>query len=154
MNVARRTAGKQGGTQMILTGDRQLDKKLRRLEFDVQKKLVKKATKEAVTEIVLPDVQSEVPRDFGTLADMLKVRATRGRRGKNQFGHAVTTKRDGFYGTFVEFGTEDRFHASGRWVGAVSPKNWMRPALYNNADRLLTHFKASLRKFLKEFSGK
>lgn len=96
-----------------IVGDKKLQAKLRRLDLKVQRKIVRKALRDAAKP-VLADAKARAPVDTGLLKRSLQVRAaTRQRRGT--FGVFIQTKgRDFFniqgddpyfYPAIVEFGS-------------------------------------------------
>lgn len=128
--------------RVVVTGVAETDKRLAALPLRVQKSVSRKATRRAAKEIVLPAAKAAAPFDTGELEESLTVRATKSTR--TSFGHQVTT-RDGmfagdeFYGAFMEFGTKERQHASGKGVGRIDPAKhgaFMRPAVYDNEARI------------------
>jgi len=68
-------------------GDKQLAKVFKTLEQKVQKKIVKKATKE-VAETILRNARALVPVDTGNLKNKLKIKAFSSKKG---IGHRVMT---------------------------------------------------------------
>jgi HK97 gp10 family phage protein len=131
----------KAGAGVIITGDKALDRLLKGLPLKVQKKLSRQATRKAAKEIVLPDAKARVPVDTGDLDESLTVKAVK--RSRTKFGHEVRTKDgfysgDQFYGGFVEFGTKERQHKSGKSVGSVKPHSFgfLRPAVYENESRI------------------
>ena len=142
----------------IITGDKHLDKLLAGMPLKMQKKLSRKATRKAAKEIVLPDAQARAPFDTGDLEESLTVKAVT--RKKNRVGHMVTTKEgfyrgDQFYGAFMEFGTKERQHKSGRPVGRIDPsihQAFMRPAVYDNEGKIKTLYVTALDELIREES--
>ncbi len=135
----------KAGGGVIVTGFEELDKALAEFPANVQKAMARKGTRKAAKDIVLPDAKNRVPENTGDLADSLTVRTVKRSRGK--IGHMVTTKDgfykgDQFYGGFIEFGTKERQHKSGKSVGAIQPHyhSFMRPAVYENSDKIKSLF--------------
>lgn len=96
------------GTAVIITGVDEIDRKLSRFEQSVQKKAIRKATREAA-KVILEDARQRVPVDTGALRKSLRVRSLK--RSRVRQGHQVMTgegffKGDTFYGGFVEYGTK------------------------------------------------
>lgn len=125
--------------KVVVTGDKRIDAMLKKLEPKVRNALSRKATRKAAKDIVLPAAKERAPFNTGDLEESLTVSAMT--RSRNSFGHRVGTK-DGayqgeqFYGGFMEFGTKERQHKSGKQVGRIDPaKNfaYLRPAVYDNA---------------------
>lgn len=122
------------GVDIKLTGDRELQFAFGQLADKMQSHIAKAAIKAAVTEIVLPVAKTKCPVDQGLLRDSLHVVAV-GSKGK--IGFAVVAGRvyrsrssEGivFYGNTIEFGSASR---------GLPARPFMRPALYENADKIL-----------------
>ena len=150
----------KAGGGVIVTGDKELDRLLRGLPLAAQKKLSRKATRKSAKEIVLPEAKSRVPVDTGDLEESLVVKAMRRSRGR--FGHQVQTKDgfytgDQFYGAFIEFGTHERVHKSGKPVGRIDPsKNfaYLRPAVYDNEGRIVQTYVDAMLELIRETNAK
>ena len=124
------------GVDIKLTGDRELQFAFGQLADKMQKTIAKTAIKAAVTEIVLPAAKAKCPVDTGLLRDSLHVAAV-GSKGGKRLGFAVVAgrvyrsrSREGivFYGNTIEFGSASR---------GLPARPFMRPALYENADKIL-----------------
>lgn len=89
------------GRTVILTGDKELDRKLLALKTTKMKAAVRKGTR-AGAKLVQADAKQRFPRDTGAAARSLKVRALP--RSRRWVGHQVTTKV--FYAGHVEYGTK------------------------------------------------
>lgn len=91
------------GKAIIVTGSWQLTYRLSRLPEKLQKKHIKKATREAAKKEAMPRIKESVRSeayDTGAMHDAVKVRATT-RNIKAKTGTVKTfTKRDGTEGTF------------------------------------------------------
>lgn len=150
----------KAGGGVIVTGDKELDRLLRGLPLAAQKKLSRQATRKSAKEIVLPEAKSRVPVDTGDLEESLVVKAMR--RSRRRFGHQVQTKDgfyagDQFYGAFIEFGTEERQHKSGKPVGRIDPaKNfaYLRPAVYDNEGRIVQTYVDAMLELIRETNAK
>lgn len=149
----------KAGGGVIVTGDRELDRLLATLPAKLQKKLSRQATRKAAKNIVLPEAKARVPEDTGDLADSLKVQAIK--RSRNKIGHMVTTKDgfykgDQFYGGFIEFGTKERKHKSGKDVGQIRPHefSFLRPAIYDNEERIKAEYVNDVRQLIVEAASK
>lgn len=146
----------KAGTGVIVTGVDELDKLLKGLPLKVQKKLSREATRKAAKEIVLPDAKNRVPVDTGDLEESLSVRAIK--RSRYRFGHEVRTKDgfysgDQFYGAFIEFGTKERVHKSGKQVGRIDPQKnfaYLRPAIYDNEQQIKTLYITAMQRLIQE----
>ncbi len=149
----------KAGGGVIVTGDKELDKLLAGLTAKLQKKLSRQATRKAAKDIVLPEAKARVPVDTGDLEDSLTVRAIKRIRGK--IGHMVATrdgffKGDQFYGGMIEFGTKERQHKSGKQVGQIRPHEFafLRPAIYDNEDRIKAEYVKGVRELINEAKAK
>ena len=148
---------------VVVTGDKELDKLLHAFEPKLQKSLTRKATRVAA-KIVQEAAIRKVPIASGTLESVLKVRAMRRRKGRNRrgkFGHSVMAQDgffmgDTFYGGFLEFGTKQRKHKSGKSVGEIEPGRWdyLRPALYENKKEIQRLFQVTLRQEIRDAAKK
>lgn len=151
--------GGKGGTGVIITGDKELDALLAGLPAKLQKKLSRQATRRAAKNIVLPEAKARVPVDTGDLEDSLTVRAIP--RSRSRIGHMVATrdgffKGDQFYGGMIEFGTKERKHKSGKQVGAIQPHKFafLRPAIYDNEERIKEMYVKDVRELINEAGSK
>lgn len=153
---------------VVVTGDAELDASMKVLPRNLQRKLFRQATRKAAKDVVLPDAQRRVSvqqthkgKKGGTLRRSLTVRAIR--RSRRYIGHEVVTKGgvfrgDTFYGGMIEFGTKTRTAKSyrgkpGQYNRGKIPKKtfaFMRPALYENADKIKGVFLDALRDFVRE----
>lgn len=93
---------------IILTGDKALDRNLHQLEAKLQRKVFNRAGREAVKPIAAKARQN-APKDTGRLRKSIKVRATK--RSRRGVGIKVTTGDrsgdfggKGYYGAFLEYG--------------------------------------------------
>lgn len=142
--------------KMIVTGDRAVDAMLRDLPLRAQKKLSRQATRKAAKEIVLAQALRNVPEDEGKLASTLAVRALK--RSRSRVGHTVTTKPgqydddEQFPGAFLEFGTKERRHKSGKPVGAIQPRKfaYLRPAVYDNEAQIKQLYVDDMKQLINE----
>ena len=141
-----------------LTGDKQVDMMLRTLEPKLQKKALRKGTREGAKK-VLEVAKSRVPVESGNLLRTMKVRAakkdptTRSPMKRGDIGHAVTHVApkghvgrgtlDPFYSQFVEYGTQ-YFQAS----------RYLRSSLYDNQRAVVQANQRAVRKAVAEIGGK
>jgi HK97 gp10 family phage protein len=96
------------GKDVIVTGVREIDRKLRRLEYKVQRKIVVDAMKRGLTPL-LNEVKANAPVDTGAMRENIKIRAGKGRKGLVKREVRVGDKQMGadFHAQHVEFGTEN-----------------------------------------------
>lgn len=127
-------------------GDKALERKLRKLDERVQKKIVRKALRSGAKP-VLADAKAYVPIDTGALESELKITASRARRGF--FGVQVATPPrsilgigpddKGYYPAILEYGSDK-----------MEPIPYLRPAFDNNRGRALAIIRDVLVKGVRE----
>lgn len=146
---------------VIITGDKKLDRALRSLPAKLQKKGVRKATRESA-KTVLADAKRGIAHESGRLEKSLTVRTAKGRGGKRlargTIGHAVATREglfqgDAFYGGFIEFGTKPRQTKKGESRGRVEEDSFLRRALYGNQRLVNWVFKRNLGAALRQIAN-
>jgi HK97 gp10 family phage protein len=148
------------GDGLLVTGDKELDKKLAGLTLKLQKKLTRQATRKAAKEIVLPAARANAPVDTGELEESLKVRAIK--RSRNRIGHMVTVGDglgvgDTFYAAALELGTKERTQKStGKKVGAIEPHKFafLRRAAYDNEGQVQAEFISDVNELIREEQAK
>ena len=131
-------AVKGGELDVSVTGYKELDKMFADLPTKLTNKALRLATRESA-QVVRDVAAARAPRDTGTMASQLKVRSV-ARRRRGTIGHSVVIDWEAaknkaikksmdfsaaFYGQFIEFG----------WDDDPEGQPFMRPALYDNADR-------------------
>jgi HK97 gp10 family phage protein len=131
-------------TTVTIEGIDEINGAIAFFEITAAPKHIRKATRAAMNEIVLPDAKALVPVDTGALEASLKTRALK--RSKGRIGHQVTTsehhhmfKGDQFYGGFVELGTEK-----------MEADPYLRPALYGNENAIKQTFAEALKEAVEE----
>ncbi len=136
---------------IILTGDKQVDRMLATLEPKLQKKAIRKGTREGA-KIVLQRAKQLVPVDEGTLLRSMSVRTAKREGGqrlpRGTMGHSVQHvqrkgKGDPFYAHFVEFGTV-------KWEG----HKYIRKALYDSRDQIVKANQEAIRAGVLEIAAK
>ena len=135
-----------------LTGDRQLDAYLKSLPANVTKGGMRKATRQ-VAKFVWQLAKGYAPERTGALVASLKVRATPRRRGKPWLvSTSVRTGKslfsgDTYYGGFLEYGTVERKHKSGKSTGRIDRSKWafLLPALFAYRESKIQMFVTELR---------
>lgn len=160
---------------IILTGDKQLDAALATMPAKMQKKGIRKATREAA-KVVLADVRRRTPKHTGALARSWKVRTARRSNGKplrrGTMGHAVASvsgplfRGDQFYFGFLEFGTKSRYTkghlrrgvnrvARGLYRGEIRERDhsFLRRSLYGSQFRVKMLFRRHLAAALKQIAA-
>jgi len=101
---------------MVVTGDKELNRKLQTLKGVKQKKAVRKASRESLKGHLVSSVKRAAPRRTGLLSRAVKVRALP--RSRTQVGARVTVgdgmfKGETFYAGFIEFGRKTGKRGSG-----------------------------------------
>jgi len=146
---------------LVVTGDKQLDRKLAQFEPKLQRKGVAKASR-AGAKLVAARATARAPVDSGDLERSIRVRALR--RSRVRSGHGVDsgskTKHEDvdsglpFYAQFIEFGTTNRQHKSGKSVGRVAAEDhaFLRISLYESESQVKALFISTLRAWLREFA--
>lgn len=145
--------------KMVITGDKELDKALQKIagRHETAKhvnKFMRKATREAVKQIVLPKVKARVPVETGELEASLTVRALK--RSRTRMGSGVTKKDnspqefrnplfsgDTFYGGFLEFGFRTRDG------GFYPPDQWLRIPLYTSEAEVKAKVTSELKAWIR-----
>jgi HK97 gp10 family phage protein len=139
-------------TNIILTGDKQLDRALSQFEPKFQKKGIRKATRDAAKSI-LSEAKRLTPVLTGKLRKSLTVRvAKQGFNGKKlprgTLGHEVTTREgsffsgETFYGGIIEFGTKK--------TRRIAPRRFLRNALYARKSTIRGQFQVTLASALEQ----
>ena len=110
---------------MVLTGDKALNRKLKKLTGKDAKAVVRKATRPALKP-VLQEARADAPVKTGQLKKNIKIRALP--RSRSSLGSRVTSglgknanSGDAFYGAFLEYGTK-RIEAKRFMKGAAEKK--------------------------------
>lgn len=143
------------------TGDKQLDKMFAALPEGMQKRGLRKATRE-VAKITRDVALDMVPERSGALARSLKVRA---RKRTRKYPHTVATSvitgeelfsGEAYYGGFLEFGTVERKTKAGKSVGRIEPGkfSFLRPALLAYQAYKLTIFKSVMSQWMRTLKPK
>lgn len=123
-----------------------LIEKFKLLQYGEMDKILTAALRKAAVPI-RAELRRIAPKDTGTLQASIKIgKVTRGKTNKDtgtrSFSIAITAgkgnstdmfKGDTYYLGFLEFGTNVRYHKSGKSVGRVAAKNFMQQA-FNYAE--------------------
>ena len=148
------------GISVFTTGSKEINKRLSQFSATVQKKAMRKATRRGAKVVFAAAKQNLIASigrtkvsyttktgrsrtktivgSTGALVQSLKVRAMK--RSRVMQGYAVTGGSDidhfgtlwAYYGKWIEFGTNMRYHKSGKSVGAIGETKFMRKALYDH----------------------
>lgn len=136
---------------ITLTGDKQVDSMLATLEPKLQKKAIKKGTREGA-KLALQQAKRLVPIDTKTLLRSMTVRTAKREGGqrlsRGLSGHAVVHvqrkgKGDPFYAHFVEFGTK-------KWHG----HRYIRKALYDSQSAIVKANRDAIKEGVIEIARK
>lgn len=135
--------------KVALAGVKELDKELKAIAESEGPKSVNKemrsATREAVRNLVLPQVRANIPFETGFLESQITVKSIK--RSRVKMGSAVGFKNDlfkgdTFYAGFLEYGF---MHRSGT---PVMGDSFLRRPLYQNESRVRAHIVGRLRRWL------
>ena len=131
-----------------VTGIKEVDAKLAKLPYTIQKKLIRKAMRKAAKPVVATARQL-APKDTGRLSRSIKVKALkRSRKTQHIVGVRIVTGKDLFkgeyyYGGFIEYGT--------RYQPA---RSFLRRAAHQNEDVVLGVFRGVMKKIVAEEAAK
>ncbi len=100
----------------------ELDKAIRKLPQNIQKRVLKGALR-AGGRVIVKDAKQRVPVDSGTLKKSIVVVTGRSKEGALMF---VTTKSSAFYSHLIEFGTSK-----------MRPQPFLRPAFDNTQEEVI-----------------
>lgn len=146
--------------KMTVTGDKEIDAALLKIagRHETAKhinKFMRKATREAVKEIVLPKVKAATPVDTGALEDSLTVRALK--RSRTRLGSGIMPRNSGpsefknplfagdqFYLGFLEFG----FKTKGG--GFYPPDMILRLPLYSSEKQVKHKIISGLKEWIRK----
>lgn len=128
---------------VILTGDKQLDRRLKNLDAKLGKKVVRQATRKALRPVMLT-TKRNAPKDSGVLRKSVKIRALK--RSRSRFGSRVSGiggnnfAGTAYYGGFQEWGWKTK---SGR---KIPGKRFMKQAAESKRRSAIVIFKAEVKK--------
>lgn len=108
--------------ELKLSGFKELAKQMEELTPKVNNKIMGDALR-AGAKIVRQQAIANAPLSDGLLKASIKVRTAPARRKNKTYVYVQTKEGDfkgkEFYGAFVEYGTGERFHKSGKSVGRI-----------------------------------
>lgn len=136
---------------LALQGVADLDKVLQELAKTTAKRTARKAMEDALSPVEDAAREMAPVGPTGNLRRGVTIshRLTRSQaRGAERDGPDVVNMyvgSDAPHAHLVEFGTGPRHHKSGKFVGAMPPNPWMRPAWDGNRDAVLDGLAAALR---------
>ena len=121
---------------MVLTGDAELNRKLKKLSGKEAKKVVRKSLRPALKP-VLQEARGNAPKDTNNLSKNIKIKSIP--RSRTYIGARVTSgskkakpgnenSGDAFYGAFLEYGTKPRATKLGASRGRIKPIRYMKKA--------------------------
>lgn len=116
---------------MKVINSKKVIQKLNGMEPKVRKKIERSALRKG-GQIIAVAAKSRAPVYTGKVKKRIKVRA--GKRRKNRLSVVIGTSQkdftgDQFYAGFVEFGTKERIHKSGKRVGKVPATHFFEEAV-------------------------
>ncbi len=136
--------------KLALTGDKELDRKLKAIaEGEGPKSInkeMRKTTRDAIKSLVLPQVRSEVPELTGFLLSNVTVKAIK--RSRSKLGTAVGFRHDlfsgdTFYAGFLEYGFT-------HWSGTVVyGDSFLRRPLYQSEGKVKNFVRGRMRRWVK-----
>ncbi len=109
--------------EVRIEGLRELDRKLRRLEGRVARKIVRDATRKGA-QALRKEIRAAAPRRTGFLRRHIRYRTTS--RSPTHYTISVGPDRGAFYGRFVELGTQK-----------MAARPFMRPAFERARERIV-----------------
>lgn len=134
--------------RIVVTGFKEIDAKLQKLEYRVQRKLTRQSLRKAAKEIILPEARARAPHDTGKLESEIRVRAAK--RSRSGFGYVVgfdpkrINREEAIYFNAQEFG----FKTKGG--GRVEGQRYLRAAGYGNEQRVERLVIDDLREVIRE----
>ena len=148
--------------ERVLTGEVEIDTYFAELPDKLEKKALRKATRE-VAKLTRTLAVEYAPERTGELVRSIKVRSKERSRAKGMrhvVGTSVTVGKglfvgDQFYGGFMEFGTAERKHKSGKSTGRVPAGrfDFLRRALWAHPTAKAQIYLATLRQWVAEQRG-
>lgn len=122
-----------------MLGDRQLAKAFDELPRKLQGKILRPAIRKGC-KVVAETAKSLAPQDEGEMAKSIKVRALKAKRGSINIG--VLTQSSDFKGDFHSAFVELGYHKGETYV---PPQPFLRPALQQNEQRVITEVAQAVR---------
>lgn len=149
--------------KFALSGDVELDLKLREIASDAGPRSInnamRKALREAIKTIVLPAVVSNLRRNNNTGFLLSQLRIKAGKRSRNKIRISVgfpdpLFQGDTYYAGFIEFGTKERTVKSTKQkVGRVVADSFLRASLYPNANKILALVRQRMAEFVSSLNA-
>jgi HK97 gp10 family phage protein len=145
---------------IVITGDDELNKKLKLLAGKDAKKVVRKSLRPALKP-VLQEARGAAPTKSGQLKKNIKIKSIA--RSRTYIGARVTSglgkaksgnENSGvaYYGSFLEYGTKPRTTKSGANRGKVKPIRFMLRAAEKKREHALRIYRAGIAAGLKEIA--
>lgn len=134
--------------EIIIKGKAEFDRKLRELDFSMQRKDLIEVAKVGA-QIIVDDARSRAPRDSGDLAEGIGMRANSKASDIHEGTVDVGYNQKQFYGLFVEKGTKERFNKKGKSSGRVTATHFLELALELNRDRVAAAMKAKMEEIIR-----
>mgnify|MGYP006417269999 FL=1 len=121
---------------VTIQGEAELLRRMAKLRKPIGAKVLWTAVKSG-GEIVRKRGKAKAPRRTGLLKKEIKVRKSWVNPPDHNRAEAIVgwqaskaSRTPAFYGRFLEYGTRERVHKSGKSVGSIRPKAFMKPALH------------------------
>lgn len=165
-----------GKKQFELHGEKELMKKLNKMDMKDAKKIIfKPAVHATLKEKLLPKVLSNAPVKSGQLRDMTAVKSMK--RSRKHFGYMISNSPGkstkggtadfsgkAYYGAFLEYGTKPRQTRFPVWVpflnsissqrGQIAARNWISSAYKSKKGRLGKLMELKIKKALEKQASK
>ena len=138
--------------KVSITGDKALIKALKALPKLVARRCLRQAMRPAM-KMVQTAAKAQAPTKSGLTKKAIKVRAMR--RSTKFIGVDVQLgegdyKGKTFYGAFVNYGTDERSHKSGKKVGSVVPHRFMNEAYLSVGETAKAYAILKLKQLIEE----
>lgn len=128
----------------IVTGVKELDRQLHQLIPRLQKKALRPALRES-SKILQRRMKANAPKDKGKTVRSIKIRSMK--RSRVRMGVGVSAGADNpgeglpYYIKWVEFGTAERKHKSGKSVGRITPNPFIRRSKDESRQSVIATFR-------------
>lgn len=141
---------------ITISGDKELIRALKALPRLVARRCLRQSMRPAM-KIVQAEAKKNAPEDTGLVKKAIKVRAMK--RSSKFIGIDVQLgegdfKGKTFYGSFLEYGTNDRTQKSGKFIGKVEPHHFMTDAYLDVGDDAKADAIRRLKALIEEANNK
>jgi len=147
--------------QVAITGVAEVDRLLASIPPNFQRKAIRRAADESAR-MVAAEAKQRAPVDSGEGQIEASVKRRAIRRSRVRLGRSVIAggpfedraEDVPFYAAFVELGTKERRHKSGKSIGRIDIKEtdtpFLRPALYDNESTIKRLFFTQLKEAVRQ----